>query len=427
MDNYLKNKISGIKNSDILLFNKLKQFHNFYEKKLPDSFEENSLKKENDEQAHISDKYFSNIKSPTNLSFSYTRFLEIKKEANSNQSDRLKKLFPKSLLYIGILTIPALLLYSLGFYRTSYSPSAGRAIQIIALIVPLIFWGPLHMGYLSGVLNEIRTGRFNQNSFTNTLFFAFNDKYFIKSILTFLIVLAAVLVPLLPAVILSSFSNNLFFNVINAGFAYIATKILCTILWITGIIGSIHIWLRLSLTFPLIIDNFNINPINAVKLSFKAMKNNCLTLFILILSYAHWYLLTLGIAILIILIIGASIYTYIQTILDPVTSYMYLIYSILAIYIISCIIFTFAISVIAARPTIGLVTFYNKLFAEKSNEISDITNITDLSEIIDLPDLSDISSPPTKLTSKTPAITNSESLQNTADNDTIQNKDHESL
>ncbi len=296
---------------------------------------------------------------PDNASSNFLSYvMEIRRQAIALQNGKLSGLFPGSLLCISLMALPALVLYIFGFYFTSYNPTAGRAIEIVSLMIPLFFTGPLAAGYIYGIMGGIRAGQFDMK----TLFFALNDRYLGKTEASFLITAAASFAPLLPAIILSSFSGNLACS--GAGFAFIATKVLCVLLYTVGAAAAIHILLRLSLTFPLMIDNPDIKAIEAVKLSISAMKGNCLHLFLLIISFAGWYLLAFAISFIVLLILGFTGFIYIQSADSLPQACIYLIYGVLLLYVAACISGIIAVASIIARPAIAFAVFYENMHVE---------------------------------------------------------------
>ncbi len=64
---------------------------------------------------------------------------DVIKHALKAQKHNLLKSFPKALLYCVLLMMPPLLLVILGMSKLGSSVAAGRAIEVIALLVPVVF------------------------------------------------------------------------------------------------------------------------------------------------------------------------------------------------------------------------------------------------------------------------------------------------
>jgi uncharacterized membrane protein len=282
---------------------------------------------------------------------------EIRSRAVKAQKGRLLNAFPKALLFSMLLTIPTLLIFMIAVFKSGSNTAAGNALKVISIIIPLIFGGPLLMGFIAGCLEIDRGQKFK----VSTLFFAFKDNWFLKAVGSFLLFCLAAAVSSavcsIPAVIVKTLSANL-----SEGFAYVATNVIMILLLIAGIVVAAQFYLRLLLMFPLLIDNPDMKVTEAAKTSIRAMKRNTWKLFMLFLSYIGWAVLSFGIAAAIIWGIAYAGYFYIVSIAnsgDFYTAYYWLIIGITIIYPLAYIAMTIAYSTFIARPYIALAAFYD--------------------------------------------------------------------
>ena len=284
---------------------------------------------------------------------------DVIKHALKAQKHNLLKSFPKALLYCVLLMIPPLLLFILGMSKLSSSAAAGRAIEIIALLVPIVFGGPLFMGIMGGAM-EISRGRAFK---TGRLFFAFRDSWFLKAVGSYVLFCAAVLIInfvfMIPAVIVSALSAGL-----GDGFAAVATQVIVILLSIGGAVLAAQFYLRFALMIPLLIEHPEMKVIEAARFSIKAMKGNTWKLFVLFISYIGWYILSFAVAGAIVGGAAAAGYAYVKSLFysgDVYNAYMWLLIGITVLYIAAYIAFTIAASTVIMRPFIGWAAFYDTI------------------------------------------------------------------
>jgi uncharacterized membrane protein len=309
---------------------------------------------------------------------------EIRNRAVKAQKGRLLNAFPKALLFSMLLTIPTLLIFMIALFKSGSNTAAGNALKVISIIIPLIFGGPLLMGFIAGCLEIDRGQKFK----VSTLFFAFKDNWFLKAIGSFLLFCLAAAVSSvvcsIPALIVKALSANL-----SEGFAYVATNVIMILLLIAGIVVAAQFYLRLLLMFPLLIDNPDMKVTEAAKTSIKAMKGNTWKLFLLFLSYIGWAVLSFGIAAAIIAGIAYAGYSYIVSIAntgDFYTAYYWLIIGITIIYPLAYIAMAIAYSTFIARPYIALAAFYDVMTGyEPPEEPVDDTESFDKTVELELP------------------------------------------
>ena len=284
---------------------------------------------------------------------------DVIKHALKAQKHNLLKSFPKALLYCVLLMIPPLLLVILGMSKLGSSVAAGRAIEIIALLVPIVFGGPLFMGIMGGAM-EISRGRAFK---TGRLFFAFKDSWFLKAVGSYVLFYAAVLIInivfMIPAVIVSALSAGL-----GDGFAAVATQVIVILLSIGGAVLAAQFYLRFALMIPLLIEHPEMKVMEAARFSIKAMKGNTWKLFVLFISYIGWYILSFAVAGAIVGGAAAAGYAYVKSLFysgDVYNAYMWLLIGITVMYIAAYIAFTIAASTVIMRPFIGWAAFYDTI------------------------------------------------------------------
>ena len=284
---------------------------------------------------------------------------DVIKHALKAQKHNLLKSFPKALLYCVLLMIPPLLLVILGMSKLGSSVAAGRAIEIIALLVPIVFGGPLFMGIMGGAM-EISRGRAFK---TGRLFFAFKDSWFLKAVGSYVLFCAAVLIInivfMIPAVIVSALSAGL-----GDGFAAVATQVIVILLSIGGAVLAAQFYLRFALMIPLLIEHPEMKVMEAARFSIKAMKGNTWKLFVLFISYIGWYILSFAVAGAIIGGAAAAGYAYVKSLFysgDVYNAYMWLLIGITVLYIAAYIAFTIAASTVIMRLLIGWAAFYDTI------------------------------------------------------------------
>lgn len=283
---------------------------------------------------------------------------EVRARGVQAQKHNLLRAWPKVLLACAILMLPPLLLMILGITRFSDAPAAGRAIEVMASLVPLILGGPVMMGLTAGAMHISRGEKFR----TGTLFFAFRDNWFFKAVGSFvLLALAAglcTLVCTLPAAAVHALSEGL-----GEGFAFIATQVLVYLLAAAGVLIAAVLYLRLAFVMPLLIDHPQMKVLNAVKLSFRGTKGCTWKLLCLLLSYLGWAVLSLGIAA--VLIAGIAAAGYYLLILptfysgDVYSAYWYMLLGAALLYFAGYLLVMTAVSTFLLRPLIGLTTFYD--------------------------------------------------------------------
>ena len=284
---------------------------------------------------------------------------DVIKHALKAQKHNLLKSFPKALLYCVLLMMPPLLLVILGMSKLGSSVAAGRAIEIIALLVPIVFGGPLFMGIMGGAM-EISRGRAFK---TGRLFFAFRDSWFLKAVGSYVLFCAAVLIInivfMIPAVIVSALSAGL-----GDGFAAVATQVIVILLSIGGAVLAAQFYLRFALMIPLLIEHPDMKVTEAARFSIKAMKGNTWKLFVLFISYIGWYILSFAVAVAIVGGAAAAGYAYVKSLFysgDVYNAYMWLLIGITVMYIAAYIAFTIATSSVIMRPLIGWAAFYDTI------------------------------------------------------------------
>ena len=284
---------------------------------------------------------------------------DVIKHALKAQKHNLLKSFPKALLYCVLLMMPPLLLVILGMSKLGSSVAAGRAIEIIALLVPIVFGGPLFMGIMGGAM-EISRGRTFK---TGRLFFAFRDSWFLKAVGSYVLFCAAVLIInivfMIPAVIVSALSAGL-----GDGFAAVATQVIVILLSIGGAVLAAQFYLRFALMIPLLIEHPEMKVTEAARFSIKAMKGNTWKLFVLFISYIGWYILSFAVAGAIVGGAAAAGYAYVKSLFysgDIYNAYMWLLIGITVMYIAAYIAFTIATSTVIMRPLIGWAAFYDTI------------------------------------------------------------------
>ena len=284
---------------------------------------------------------------------------DVIKHALKAQKHNLLKSFPKALLYCVLLMMPPLLLVILGMSKLGSSVAAGRAIEIIALLVPIVFGGPLFMGIMGGAM-EISRGRAFK---TGRLFFAFRDSWFLKAVGSYVLFCAAVLIInivfMIPAVIVSALSAGL-----GDGFAAVATQVIVILLSIGGAVLAAQFYLRFALMIPLLIEHPDMKVTEAARFSIKAMKGNTWKLFVLFISYIGWYILSFAVAGAIVGGAAAAGYAYVKSLFysgDIYNAYMWLLIGITVMYIAAYIAFTIATSSVIMRPLIGWAAFYDTI------------------------------------------------------------------
>lgn len=284
---------------------------------------------------------------------------DVIRRALKAQKHNLLKSFPKALLYCVLLMIPPLLLFILGMSKLGSSAAAGRAIEVIALLVPIVFGGPLFMGIMGGAM-EITRGRAFR---TGKLFFAFRDSWFLKAVGSYVLFCAAVLIIniafMIPAIVVSAFSAGL-----GDGFAAVATQVIIILLSIGGAVLAAQFYLRFALMIPLLIEHPEMKVMEAAKFSIKAMKGNTWKLFVLFISYIGWYILSFAVAAAIVGGAAAAGYAYVKSLFysgDVYNAYIWLLIGITVVYIASYIAFTIAASTVIMRPFIGWAAFYDTI------------------------------------------------------------------
>lgn len=284
---------------------------------------------------------------------------DVIKHALKAQKHNLLKSFPKALLYCVLLMIPPLLLFILGMSKLGSSAAAGRAIEVIALLVPVVFGGPLFMGIMGGAM-EISRGRAFK---TGRLFFAFKDSWFLKAVGSYVLFCAAVLIInivfMIPAVIVSALSAGL-----GDGFAAVATQVIVILLSIGGAVLAAQFYLRFALMIPLLIEHPEMKVMEAARFSIKAMKGNTWKLFVLFISYIGWYILSFAVAGAIVGGAAAAGYAYVKSLFysgDIYNAYMWLLIGITVMYIAAYIAFTIAASTVIMRQFIGWAAFYDTI------------------------------------------------------------------
>lgn len=284
---------------------------------------------------------------------------EVRKKAVAAQKKKLANGYPKALLYSVLMTIPTLLVFIFGMSRMSAGSAAGRAIEIIALLLPVLFGGPLMFGLIGGCMDIARGGKFT----VKRLFFAFKDSWFTKALGSYLLFAAvsviSMLICMIPAVIVSALSSGL-----SEGFASIATNVIVVLLYIAGIMFALQFILRLAMMFPLLIDHPDMKVGEAARFSVKAMRGNTWKLFILMLSYIGWYVLSIGIAVAVTALTAYAGYSYAQNIFlsgDIYTAYMIIIMGVYVIYAEAYILMTIAVSTFILRPYIAWAAFYDTM------------------------------------------------------------------
>ena len=284
---------------------------------------------------------------------------DVIKHALKAQKHNLLKSFPKALLYCVLLMMPPLLLVILGMSKLGSSVAAGRAIEVIALLVPVVFGGPLFMGIMGGAMDISRGRAFK----TGRLFFAFRDSWFLKAVGSYVLFCAAVLIInfvfMIPAVIVSALSAGL-----GDGFAAVATQVIVILLSIGGAVLAAQFYLRFALMIPLLIEHPEMKVIEAARFSIKAMKGNTWKLFVLFISYIGWYILSFAVAGAIVGGAAAAGYAYVKSLFysgDIYNAYMWLLIGITVMYIAAYIAFTIATSTVIMRPLIGWAAFYDTI------------------------------------------------------------------
>ena len=290
----------------------------------------------------------------------------VRKRAIKAQKHNLLNSFPKALLFSVLFMLPPLLLFILGMSRMSVNLTAARAIEVIAVLVPVIFGGSLVFGLLGGAMDISRGQHFK----TGRLFFAFRDNWFFKAVGSYLLfslaVCAASFICALPAAIVSAFSANL-----GDGFAAVATQVIVIILSIAGILLAAQFYLRLALMLPLLIEHSDMRVLEAARLSIKAMKGNTWKLFLLLLSYIGWYILVTAVGAAIIGGCAAAGYAYVMSIFysgDIYSAYMMLMVGLIVLYIAAYLIFMISCSTIIMRPMIGWAAFYDTITGYEPHE-----------------------------------------------------------
>ena len=284
---------------------------------------------------------------------------DVIKHALKAQKHNLLKSFPKALLYCVLLMIPPLLLFILGMSKLGSSAAAGRAIEVIALLVPVVFGGPLFMGIMGGAMEISRVRAYK----TGRLFFAFRDSWFLKAVGSYVLFCAAVLIInfvfMIPAVIVSALSAGL-----GDGFAAVATQVIVILLSIGGAVLAAQFYLRFALMIPLLIEHPEMKVMEAARFSIKAMKGNTWKLFVLFISYIGWYILSFAVAGAIVGGAAAAGYAYVKSLFysgDVYNAYMWLLIGITVLYIAAYIAFTIAASTVIMRPFIGWAAFYDTI------------------------------------------------------------------
>lgn len=284
---------------------------------------------------------------------------DVIKHALKAQKHNLLKSFPKALLYCVLLMIPPLLLFILGMSKLGSNAAAGRAIEVIALLVPVVFGGPLFMGIMGGAM-EISRGRAFK---TGRLFFAFRDSWFLKAVGSYVLFCAAVLIInivfMIPAVIVSALSAGL-----GDGFAAVATQVIVILLSIGGAVLAAQFYLRFALMIPLLIEHPEMKVTEAARFSIKAMRGNTWKLFVLFISYIGWYILSFAVAGAIVGGAAAAGYAYVKSLFysgDIYNAYMWLLIGITFMYIAAYIAFTIAASTVIMRQFIGWAAFYDTI------------------------------------------------------------------
>ena len=275
---------------------------------------------------------------------------DIRKRAKEAMKGNTLKTIPKALLYMVLMMIPTMLVYILGSFKSADAETAGKAIEIIGILLPVIFGGPLTLGFVAGVMKICRGEKFK----VKDLFALFTDARFGKTtgvyIMICLMTLVIMLVLQLPLMFLSSvlYSNVLFFSY----------EILTLI--ITEILLA-----RFYMAFPLIADNPDMKVMEALKLSFRAMKGNTVKLILTVASYIGWYLLFIAVgiaAISVIYLIGMSA---MSGITDYLSYYMAMMKFMLIYYITVYLVLMVVYSFILVRPSFAFSAFYDTLFCRE--------------------------------------------------------------
>lgn len=300
---------------------------------------------------------------------------EVRKKAVAAQKKKLLNGYPKALLYSVLMTIPTMLVFIFGMSRLSAGSAAGKAIEIIALLLPVLFGGPLMFGLIGGCMDISRGEKFT----IKRLFFAFKDSWFTKALKAYLLFavvsLLSMIICMLPAIIVSALSSGL-----SDGFAAIATNVIIVLLYIGGIVLALQFIFRLALMIPLLIDHPDMKVMEAANFSVKAMRGNTWKFFVLMLSYIGWYVLSIGIAAAVVFITAYAGYAYAQNIFlsgDIYTAYMIIIMGVYVVYAEAYILMTIAVSTFILRPYIAWAAFYDTMTGyeppETFEEIQDDT------------------------------------------------------
>lgn len=283
---------------------------------------------------------------------------DIRKKAKAARKGSFLQTYPKALLYAVLMMVPALLIAILGSSKTADSVVIGRIIQIIGMLIPVIFGGPLFLGFMSGIMKICRGEKFKLKD----LFAFFMDARFGKALGSFvvlhLICMLIMLICQIPAMLISLIAGGVSGS---AGFAGILIVIFEILAFIVYLLAAA----RFIMTFMLIIDHPKMPVFKAIQLSLKAMKGNCVKFLLMIFSYIGWYALSLIIAMLLMVIIYAAGNTYLMTLGDFYTYYMAMLRFMLVFYIGSYLIIMIAASTMITRPAFGIIAFYDTMIGHE--------------------------------------------------------------
>ena len=269
---------------------------------------------------------------------------DIKNRAKAAQKGNLLKTTPKALLYMVCMMIPTLLIFILGSFKLGSSAVAGRAIEVIAVLFPVVFGGPLTIGFLTGILNICRGEKFK----VKNLFSLFADARFGKTAGVYIIVTIISFIMMfilqLPMILITRVTGAVFI-----GFIY---EIACIV--ITMLLMS-----RFALAFPLIADHPELKIFDAIKSSFEGMRGNSVKLLLLLLSYIGWYLLYALISAALIGIVYAAGTAILMSMTDFLTYYMAMLRFMLIFYISAYLIMMITSALMLVRPAFGFAAFYD--------------------------------------------------------------------
>ena len=272
---------------------------------------------------------------------------DVRKRAKVAQKGHVLKTTPKALLYMICMMIPTMLVYILGSFKMGTATWAGRAIEIIAVLIPVVFGGPLTLGFISGIMHICRGEKFK----VKDLFSLFTDARFART--TGVYILMTVISGIIMVVL--QIPMALLSNVMTT------YPVLLYIYELVSLIITMLLTLRFAMAFPLIADHPDMKIAKAVKLSFKNMKGNSVKLLLVTLSYIGWYALAFVLAVAAIAVVYLIGNSFLAGMTDFLTYYMAMLRFMLIFYISAYLILMIAFATVLVRPTFGFVAFYDTL------------------------------------------------------------------